>query len=63
MSKAEINNELMVLSQYYGSIVATSGVDEEIVKKCNKQLKRCIDALDEGLDNLLAAKAGIITEK
>lgn len=61
MSAPLVNYEIIELTKHFGAIVSTPGVAEDIVKKCNKQLKRLVDALDSAVDATLAQNAGLIT--
>ena len=60
MSQAEVNNELMVLSNFYGTIAATQNLDSKILEKCNSQLMRCLEQLDKATNHLVSLSSGII---
>lgn len=60
MSQAEINNELMVLANFYGTIAATQNIDANITHKCNLQLMRCLEQLDKATNHLVSLSSGII---
>lgn len=62
MSEAQINNELMILSNFYGTLAATSGLEKEIYKKCNMNLIRLLDQLQKGTDHLISASSGLIVD-
>lgn len=60
MNEAQLNNELMVLSNFYGTLAATSGLDDAIYKKCNSNITRLLDQLQKGTDHLLSVSSGLI---
>lgn len=60
MTQAQIANELMMLANFYGTLVATQDVAEDTKKKCNKQLKRCVDSLDKSVDQLISLSSNIV---
>jgi len=60
MNEAQINNELMILSNFYGTLAATPQLDKKILEKCNLNLARLLDQLQKGTDHLLSASSGII---
>lgn len=56
-----IDFEIAELVRFYGSIVGTEGVSEEIQKKCNKNIFSLLETLEPSLKKKLANKAGLIT--
>lgn len=60
MTEAQINNELITLANFFGSVASTPHIDEAIIRKANMQLARCIDALDKGVNKLIGASSGIV---
>jgi len=62
MNSAHINNELMILANFYGTIAASNGILPETVTKCNTQLSRILLQLEKATDQLISAASGIIIE-
>ena len=62
MNSAQINNELMILANFYGTIAASNGITKETVDKCNFQLSRILLQLEKATDHLISAASGIIIE-
>ena len=60
MRQAEINNELMVLANFYGTIAASQGINSDIIEKCNRQLDRILLQLDRATDHLISVASGIV---
>jgi len=60
MSEAQINNELMVLCNFYGTLAATPQLDKKILEKCNLNLARLLDQLQKGTDHVISVASGLI---
>lgn len=60
MSEAQINNELMILCNFYGTLAATPGIAEDILKDCNNNLRRLLGQLQKGTDHLISTSSGLI---
>lgn len=62
MNTAMINNELMVLANFYGTIAASPGIEQHILIKCNNQLGRILLQLDKATDHLISVSSGIVIQ-
>lgn len=55
------NFEIAEKVRFYGSIVGTEGISEDIQKLCNKNIMRLLEAVQPELDKITSSKAGLIT--
>jgi len=54
--------QLAEQARFYGTIIGTTGMSEDVLKICNKNLVKILQALQPGVDKLTASKAGLITK-
>lgn len=61
-----VDFELAELVRFYGSLVGTEGVSEEVQKICNKNLKIALEKLQPSFDKTMtrvgSKTAGLITK-
>lgn len=59
MNDAQLNQEIMYMSNFYGTLVATEGLLPKTREKCQKQLDRLIDSLEKATNHLIEANSGL----
>jgi len=57
-----IDYELAEQVKFYGTLIGTTGMSEDVLKLCNKNLLKLLQALQPGVDKLTAKKSGLITK-
>lgn len=55
------NFEVAEKIRFYGSIVGTEGIDQQIKDICNGNILKLLQAVQGDVDKLTASKAGLIT--
>lgn len=56
ISVPEINQGIMTMVQFYGSLVATPNLDPKILKKCNENIAKLVEAMDYDSKDLVTLK-------
>lgn len=56
-----IDFEIQEFVRFYGALIGTPGMSQEIVDRCNTKLKELLDRADQDVTKYLATKSGLIT--
>lgn len=57
----ENTQEIVDRIRFFGSVVSTNGIHEDVKKTANAYLKALIESLEPSIRELIATEAGIIT--
>lgn len=57
-----IDFELAEMVRFYGTLIGTPEMSEEVTNLCNKNLYKLLQTLQPSVDRFTARKSGIITK-
>lgn len=55
---SEINQAIIQLVNFFGSIISTPNMHEDTVRKCNTQVRKLVDLMDHEVSEVTSLKIG-----